>query len=199
MYSQHLGFVYCGILLVLAVFQDYVLRILPYCHTRSIFWVRYSGILLYFKYFGVPYSGILVVVQHYPLSHSVSTYWVAQWVELYNHPNICLRVRGISSTLKQGSPGPFPRQTLLVSRSTLITIHDVSSAHARKKTSYEVDDNRTRDPSFGGHTALPIRTLSQLVDENRTCDPSFGGHTALPTRPLSKQALTDLLTEWSSG
>ena len=74
MYSQHLGFVYCGILLVLAVFQDYVLRILPYCHTRSIFWVRYSGILLYFKYFGVPYSGILVVVQHYPLSHSVSTY-----------------------------------------------------------------------------------------------------------------------------
>ena len=38
-----LGFVYCGILLVLAAFQDYILRILPYSQH---FWARYSRILL---------------------------------------------------------------------------------------------------------------------------------------------------------
>ena len=33
--------------------------------------------------------------------------------------------------------------------------------HRSKRTNYEVDENRTRDPSFDGHTALPIRPLSQ--------------------------------------
>ena len=60
MYSQYLGFVYCGILLVLAVFQDSVLRILPY---SQYFGVRYSGILLYLKYSGVRHSGILSVLE----------------------------------------------------------------------------------------------------------------------------------------
>ena len=60
MYSQYLGFVYCGILLVLAVFQDSVLRILPF---SMYFAIRYSGILLYLKYFGVRYSGILSALE----------------------------------------------------------------------------------------------------------------------------------------
>ena len=59
MYSQCLVFAYCGIQLVLAVFQDSVLRILPY---SQYFEVRYSGILLYLKYFGVRSSQILSVL-----------------------------------------------------------------------------------------------------------------------------------------
>ena len=55
MYSQYLAFVYYEILLALQVFQDYVLRILPY---SQYFGIGYSGILLYLKYFGVRYSGI---------------------------------------------------------------------------------------------------------------------------------------------
>ena len=55
MYSQYLAFVYCEILLALRVFQDCVLRILPY---SQYFGIGYSGILLYLKYFGVRYSGI---------------------------------------------------------------------------------------------------------------------------------------------
>ena len=51
---------YCGILLVLAVFQDSVLRILPY---SQYFGTRYSGLQLYLKYFGVRYSGILSVLE----------------------------------------------------------------------------------------------------------------------------------------
>ena len=61
MYSQYLGFVYCGILIVLAVFQDSVLRILP---CSQYFGVQYyCGILQYRKYFGVRYSGILSVLE----------------------------------------------------------------------------------------------------------------------------------------
>ena len=51
---------YCGILLVLAVFQDSVLRTLPY---SQYFGVWYSEILLYLKYFGVRYSGIIFVLE----------------------------------------------------------------------------------------------------------------------------------------
>ena len=87
MHSQYLGFVYCGILLLLAVFQYSVLRMLPYSVTvyrlsirlpaksaltwpvvsliackpsqlAGCFGVRYSGILLYLKYFGIRYSEI---------------------------------------------------------------------------------------------------------------------------------------------
>ena len=60
MYSQYLTFVYCEILLVLGVFQDFVRRILPH---SQYFGVRYFGILLYLKYFGVRYSGILFVLE----------------------------------------------------------------------------------------------------------------------------------------
>ena len=67
MYSQYLGFVYCGILLVLAVFQDSVLRILPF---SMYFAIRYSGILLYLKYFGVRYSGILLYLKYSGVRHS---------------------------------------------------------------------------------------------------------------------------------
>ena len=50
MYSQYLGFVYCGILLVLAVRQGYLLRIL-------------LRILPFSQYFGVGYSGILSALE----------------------------------------------------------------------------------------------------------------------------------------
>ena len=60
LHVQYLGFVFCGILLVLAVFQDSVCE---YCHTCRILGVRCSGILLYLKYLGVRYSGILSVLE----------------------------------------------------------------------------------------------------------------------------------------
>ena len=47
-----------------------------------------------------------------------------------------------------------------------------------KSTSYEVDENRTRDPSFGGHTALPTQSIGRLS--------GLMGSAIKPTHPTPK-------------
>ena len=62
-----------------------------------------------------------------------------------------------SRRLITGISGAHP-SPLTVSSSSwqpIITIHNVS----QKRTNYEVAENRTRDPSFGGHIALPLSCI----------------------------------------